>query len=53
MVMQKNGKATPSLAVGLIERLPDEGDSQRSKEEERVAKIVGFILVAYAGTQCT
>ena len=34
------------MAASLIERLPDEGDPQRSKEE-RVAKNVAF--VAYAG----
>jgi hypothetical protein len=47
MILQKNGKATPSVAASLIERLPDEGDPQRFSEE-RVAKNVGF--VAYAGT---
>ena len=50
MIMQKNGKATPSVAASLIERLPDEGDPRRSSEE-MVAKDVVF--VAYAGTQCT
>ena len=35
------------MAASLIERLPDEGDPQRSREE-RVAKNVVF--VAYAGT---
>ena len=47
MIQQKNGKAMPSVAASLIERLPDEGDPQRSKEEW-VAKDVVFI--AYAGT---
>ena len=47
MILQKNGKATPSVASNLIEHLPDEGDPQRSSEE-RVAKDVLFI--AYAGT---
>jgi hypothetical protein len=37
----------PSVAASLIERLPEEGDPQRS-EEERIAKNVGFI--AYGGT---
>ena len=49
-ILQKNGKAIPSVAASLIERLPIEGDSQRSSEE-RVAKNVVFI--AYAGTWCT
>ena len=34
MILQKNGKATQSMAASLIERLPDEGDSQRSMEEK-------------------
>ena len=46
MILQKSGKATPSVAASLIECLPDEGDPQRSSEE-RVAKDVVFI--AYAG----
>ena len=46
MILQKAGKAMPSVAANLIERLPDEGDPQRSKEE-RIAKDVLFI--AYAG----
>ena len=50
MILQKNGKATPSVAASLIERLPDEGDPQRSREE-RIAKDVGFII--YAGMWCT
>ena len=47
MVLQKDGKATPSVAASLIERLPDEGDPQRSREE-RIAKNVAFVI--YAGT---
>ena len=47
MILQKKGKATPSVAASLIKRLPDVGDPQRSREE-RVAKDVAFI--AYAGT---
>ena len=39
----------PSIAASLIERLPDEGDPQRSMEET-VAKDVVFIT--YAGTSC-
>ena len=49
-ILQKNQKATPSVAASLIERLPDEGDPQRSKEET-IARNVTF--VAYAGTWCT
>jgi hypothetical protein len=47
MILQKNGKATPSVAASLIERLPDEGDPQRFSEE-RIAKDVAW--VTYAGT---
>ena len=49
MILQKVGKATPSVAAKLIERLPDEGDSQRSSEE-RIAKDVAWVV--YAGTWC-
>ena len=47
MILQENGKATPSVAASIIERLPEEGDPQRSREET-IAK--GVLLVAYAGT---
>ena len=45
MILQKNGKATPSVATSLIERLPDEGD--RRSREETIARNVVF--VAYGG----
>ena len=38
------------MVASLIERLPDEGDPQRSREE-RIAKDVGFTV--YAGMWCT
>jgi hypothetical protein len=47
MILQKNGKATPSVAATLVQCLPDEGDPQRSGEE-MIARNVA--LVAYAGT---
>jgi hypothetical protein len=47
MIMQKDGKATPSAAASLIENLPDEGDPQRS-EEEIIAKNVAWAV--YGGT---
>ena len=49
MILQENGKATPSVAASLIEHLPDEGNPQRSSEE-RIAKNVSFVV--YAGTWC-
>jgi hypothetical protein len=50
MILQKNGKATPSVAATLIERLPDDGDPQRSREETIARNVV---FVAFAGTWCT
>ena len=50
MVQQKDHKAMPSVAASLIERLPDEGDPERSREET-IARNVA--LIAYAGTWCT
>ena len=50
MLLQKNGKATPSVAASLIERLPDKGDPQRSIEET-IAKNVAWIV--YIGAWCT
>jgi hypothetical protein len=47
MIMQKDGKATPSVAASLIESLPEEADSQRSAEE-RIAKSVAWVV--YTGT---
>ena len=44
--MQRNGKAIPSVATSLIERLPDENDPQRIMEE-RIAQDVAY--VAYSG----
>ena len=50
MILQKNGNATPSVAASLIERLPNEGDPQRSREET-IAKDVAFVV--YSGTWST
>ena len=47
MILQKNGKTTPSLVASIIERLPDEGDPQRSREET-IAKNVAWVV--YAGS---
>ena len=47
MILQKNGKATPSVATGLIERLPEETDPEWSVGET-VAQNVLF--AAYVGT---
>ena len=45
MILQKNGKATPSVAASILELLPDEDDPQQSEE---IAK--GVTLIAYLGT---
>ena len=50
MVRQKSHKAMPSVAASLIERLPNEGDPERSREET-IARNVTF--AAYAGMLCT
>ena len=34
VILQKIGRAAPSVAASLIERLPDEDDSQRPTEEK-------------------
>ena len=42
MIPQKIGRATPSVAATLIERLPDEDDPQRPMEE-KIAQHVAAI----------
>ena len=46
VILQKIGRATPSIAASLIEQLPDEGDPERPIEE-RLAQNVA--TVAYIG----
>ena len=51
MILQKSGKATPSIAATFIERLPDEDDPQRPIKE-RLAKEVAASI--YTGLlKCT
>ena len=50
MILQLNGKAIPSVAASLIERLLDEGDPQRTKEEIAARNVVA---TAYGGTWYT
>ena len=45
-ILQKIGKAVPSVAATLIERLPDEDDPQRPTEE-KIAQDVA--TVTYVG----
>jgi len=46
VILQKIGKAAPSVAATLIERLPDEDDPQRPMEERVAQDVAG---VVYAG----
>ena len=46
VILQKIGKAVPSIAETLIERLPDENDPQRPMDE-KVAQNVSAL--AYIG----
>ena len=46
MILQKFGRATPSVAATLIEQLPDEDDPQRIMEE-KIAQNVAAI--SYSG----
>ena len=46
VVSQKFGKALPSVAATLIERLPDEDDPQRPMEEKIAQNVTA---IAYAG----
>ena len=46
MILQKIGRAAPSVAANLIERLPDEDDSQRPTEEKIAQDMLAF---AYLG----
>ena len=34
VILQKTGRATPSVSATLIQRLPDENDPQRPTEEK-------------------
>ena len=46
--LQKSGRAAPSVAATMIERLPDEDDPQRPMEEkiaQNVAAVAYFGLV--------
>ena len=46
MILQKIGRAAPSVAAALIERLPDEDDPQRPMEEKIAQNVTA---VAYIG----
>ena len=45
-ILQKIGKATPSVAATLIEGLPDQDDPQRPMEEKIAQNVAA---VAYVG----
>ena len=46
VVLQKIGKATPSVAATLIEQLPDEDDAKRPTEEKIAQNVAA---VTYTG----
>ena len=46
MILQKDGKAVPSIAATLIERLPHEDDPQRPMEETLAQNVAA---TAYIG----
>ena len=45
MNLQKNVNATPSVAESLIQRLPDEDDSQRPMEEMVAQNVAALAFV--------
>ena len=45
-ILQKIGRATPSVATTLIEQLPDEDDPQRPMEEKIAQNVAN---IAYLG----
>ena len=45
VILQKIGKATPSIAATLIERLPDEDDPKRSTEKKIAQNVAALSYV--------
>ena len=45
VILQKIGRAAPSVAASLIERLPDEDDSQRPTEEKIAQDVPAFTYI--------
>ena len=45
VILQKIGKAAPSVAATLIERLPDEDDPQRPMEEKLAQDVAAVAFV--------
>jgi hypothetical protein len=45
VILQKNGKAAPSVAATVIERLPDEDDPRRPIEEKIAQNVAAMAYV--------
>ena len=45
VILQKIGKATPSVAATLIEQLPDEDDPQRPVEEKIAQNVAALTYI--------
>ena len=45
MILQKNGKAEPSIVAALIKHLPHEDDPQRSTEEKLAQDVAASAYV--------
>ena len=52
ILRQKNGNAAPSMASGLIQRLPDESDPQRPMEEEIAQDVPAMSFVGRWCCKC-
>ena len=45
LILQKIGRAVPSIAATLIERLPDEDDPQRAIEEKTAQNVAAISYI--------
>jgi hypothetical protein len=52
VILQKIGKAVPSVAATLIERLPDEEDPQRLMEEKIAQHVTTMIYLGSWSCKC-
>ena len=53
ILRQKNGNAAPSMAAGLIERLPNENDPQRPMEEKIAQDVPAISFLGRWCCKCT
>jgi hypothetical protein len=52
VILQEIGRAAPSVAATLIERLPDEGDPQRAMEEKIAQNVATTAYLGSWSCQC-